>query len=307
MLHWRLLLGVCFSLLIVGACWLDNQLWSRGLVLVPFAGLIAVFAAEELVGLCQNVGWMLSRAVVHASCLLLLLACALPHWFPSLSRSPLGDWAVPMLAINLTFGFAFWEAMQQPEHSPQTLQRLAGHLLATIYLGFHIGCWIQMLWLGPAGSWGLAALASLLIAVKMGDIGAYTIGRIMGRHRLAPQVSPGKTIEGFIGGFFFALLGIWIFRQLLAPAVWGWAPLSLGFNAPFPWQAWLGWASYAILVNLMGVLGDLAESLLKRSVARKDSSFWMPGFGGVLDLIDSPLIAAPMAYFCWVLGAVSGG
>lgn len=307
MLHWRLLLGILFSLLIAAACWLDNQLSPRGLVLVPFGGLIAVLAAEELVGLCQNVGWMLSRVVAHSSCLALIFACALPHWFPILGQSALGDWAVPVLTINLMLGYAFWEGIQQAEHSPQTLQRLAGHLLTTIYLGLHIGCWVQMLWIGPEGSWGLAALASLLIAVKMGDIGGYTVGRLFGRHPLAPRLSPGKTIEGCIGGFFFALLGIWIFRQFLAPAIWGWPPLALGWQEPFPWQAWLGWAAYAMLVNLMGVLGDLAESLLKRTVARKDSSVWMPGFGGVLDLIDSPLIAAPVAYFCWVLGIVAGG
>jgi phosphatidate cytidylyltransferase len=67
---------------------------------------------------------------------------------------------------------------------------------------------------------------------------------------------------------------------------------------------WLGWLIYGILLGGAGMLGDLAESLLKRDVGRKDSSDWLPGFGGVLDIVDSLLLAAPVAWACWRFGLV---
>ena len=68
--------------------------------------------------------------------------------------------------------------------------------------------------------------------------------------------------------------------------------------------AGLGWLLYGIALAVAGVIGDLSESLLKRDMRQKDSSPWLPGFGGILDLIDSLLVAAPVAYFCWVIGLV---
>ena len=68
--------------------------------------------------------------------------------------------------------------------------------------------------------------------------------------------------------------------------------------------AWWGWVVFGLLVGGAGMIGDLAESLLKRDVGRKDSSDWLPGFGGVLDIIDSLLLSAPVAWFCWIAGIV---
>jgi phosphatidate cytidylyltransferase len=64
---------------------------------------------------------------------------------------------------------------------------------------------------------------------------------------------------------------------------------------------WWGWIAFGVIVGIAGMIGDLAESLFKRDMGRKDSSNWLPGFGGVLDIVDSLLIAAPVAYLCWIL------
>jgi phosphatidate cytidylyltransferase len=130
--------------------------------------------------------------------------------------------------------------------------------------------------------------------VKMSDVGAYTVGRLAGRHKLAPVLSPGKTIEGALGGLLFACLGSWIALRWVLPAMTG---------AVAVYSNW-GWLVYGLLVGLAGILGDLAESLIKRDVGRKDSSDWLPGFGGVLDMLDSVLLAAPVAYLCWAFGVV---
>jgi phosphatidate cytidylyltransferase len=112
---------------------------------------------------------------------------------------------------------------------------------------------------------------------------------------MAPVLSPGKTIEGALGGIAFACLGSWLALDVLFPAMTG--------GDELPPRLWL---AYGAVIGLCGMAGDLAESLLKRDVGRKDSSDWLPGFGGVLDLLDSVLFAAPVAYVWWnLVGAPS--
>ena len=127
--------------------------------------------------------------------------------------------------------------------------------------------------------YGVPIFVLFLVAVKGTDIGAYFTGSFIGKHKLIPWLSPGKTWEGLIGGLAFAagasilvvhLMGIW-----------------LAF-----WQA----AVFGVVVGLAGQFGDLCESLLKRSANLKDSGAAVPEFGGVLDILDSPLLAAPVAY-----------
>jgi len=143
--------------------------------------------------------------------------------------------------------------------------------------------------------WGIGALASLIIVVKMGDTGAYTVGRLIGRRKMAPVLSPGKTIEGAVGALAFACFGAYAAFQWLVPA--------LATGEGHASTAW-GWLPFGLLVGLTGLFGDLAESLIKRDAGCKDSSRWLPGFGGVLDIFDSILFAAPVAWLCWAMGLV---
>ncbi|MCX5669482.1 MAG: phosphatidate cytidylyltransferase [Candidatus Omnitrophica bacterium] len=125
---------------------------------------------------------------------------------------------------------------------------------------------------------GLAFLAALLIITKLGDIGAYLVGSNFGKHLLIPRISPNKTIEGSLGGLIFSIIGA------LA------CNIFLGFNYVQLILIGLG-------LGVLGQLGDLSESLLKRDCQVKDSSNLFPGMGGVLDEIDSLLFAAPVFYF----------
>ncbi len=112
------------------------------------------------------------------------------------------------------------------------------------------------------------------------DTGAYVVGRLIGRHKLAPGISPGKTVEGAIGGAVFSLAGIMIVRAALTP--------FLGVIEA---------CILALVCSVIGQLGDLVESMLKRDVRIKDSSGTIPGHGGVLDRFDSLLFTAPIIYY----------
>ncbi len=104
-----------------------------------------------------------------------------------------------------------------------------------------------------------------MAVVKLGDTGAYTVGRLFGRHKMAPVLSPGKTWEGAAGGIVFAVLGSWLVFHLM--------PQAMGFTLA---QASWSWLLFGPVVGVAGIVGDLAESLFKRDMGRKDSSTWMP-------------------------------
>ena len=116
------------------------------------------------------------------------------------------------------------------------------------------------------------------------DTGAYAFGRTLGRHKLIPSVSPGKTVEGAIGGLVVAIAGAWIYVQFLLEPF---AKLSL---AP------TGILIFGLAIAVVGQVGDLAESLLKRDAGVKDSSRLLPGHGGILDRFDSLLFVLPVAF-----------
>ena len=111
-------------------------------------------------------------------------------------------------------------------------------------------------------------------------------------------MSPKKTFEGAAGGIAAAILGAVLCQIWLVPWLVG--------DKPSPGSL-LGWTLYGFVLAAAGMFGDLAESLLKRDAQRKDSSTWLPGLGGVLDVLDSLLVAAPLAYFCWVIGLIGPG
>jgi len=131
------------------------------------------------------------------------------------------------------------------------------------------------------GAW----LVLWLVAVtKFTDMGAYAVGSLIGKHKMIPHISPGKTWQGLGGGFMFALLaGCGLFALM---------PEQLGVLGN-----WGNVILLSLVLGLLAVIGDLAESVLKRSIGVKDSGQTLPGIGGMLDLIDSLCFTAPALYF----------
>jgi phosphatidate cytidylyltransferase len=171
----------------------------------------------------------------------------------------------------------------------RSAERIALTWLTIGYLGLLPCYFAQLRWLYPAESQrGTAALALAIFVPKGCDIGAYFTGRLLGRHKMAPVLSPKKTWEGAIGGLVFAaLIAIGLDRFGPAPILGSCLPCEIVFG---------------VLAGGAAMLGDLAESLLKRDCQKKDTSAAVPGFGGVLDVVDAVLFAAPVVYGCLWFG-----
>jgi phosphatidate cytidylyltransferase len=130
---------------------------------------------------------------------------------------------------------------------------------------------------------GLWPLLMFVFVVKSADIGAYSIGSMFGKHKFSPKISPGKTWEGMGGAVGAAII------------------VAIGFSLVCDIMPWWPAIIFGLAFAFIGQLGDLAESMIKRDAEQKDSANKVPGFGGVLDIVDSPLVAAPLAYlfFMW--------
>ena len=159
--------------------------------------------------------------------------------------------------------------------SSQALDSIAVMMFGLLYIAWFFSFFIKIKFL-PQGP---LLVAFLILVTKTGDIGAYFVGRSLGRHSLIPRISPHKTVEGTMGGLLFSILS---------------AILSKSYLPKFPYGHLF---TLGILLGILAQVGDLAESLLKRDCEVKDSGNNLSGFGGVLDLIDSLLFTTPIFYF----------
>lgn len=176
------------------------------------------------------------------------------------------------------------------ENTFEALGGLATTLFGLAYIAalFSYFFYIRSTKIPGQGAW---LVLYLILVTKMGDVGAYAIGNLMGRHTLIPRISPKKTVEGFVGAVLLSTLAAIVAQPMLGPQkIFG------QFATPML-SALLG-----VILGVCGQLGDLAESLLKRDCQVKDTGSIMPGLGGVLDVIDSLLFTAPIFYGICIYG-----
>jgi len=184
--------------------------------------------------------------------------------------------------------FCFFVRFKHSIKGRQSVDAVGDGLLAFVYVPILFGCFVYRLIFLPEGGGegevpGAWLLLFMIAAAKFTDMGAYITGSLIGKNKMAPHLSPAKTWEGFFGALGFAQLaawGVWFFSGDILCWI---PPLHVGV--------------LALLIGLVAIAGDLAESILKRSLEAKDSGSLMPGIGGVLDLIDSLCFAAPVTYF----------
>ena len=291
MLKYRLLFGSLLIAFLGGLAWAEVRASVPGTFLIPVAMVIAGLATAELSRMLiarklRPLSWL-----AYFGNFAIVIATGLPSLGVLPSLGPLGP---PLLAFALSVVLIFVVEVLRYHGPGQVIERIAMQIMALGYVGVLFSFVVQLRLLGPAV--GIVALVSLPLVVKLSDIGAYTVGRLCGKHKLIPMVSPGKTWEGFAGGVVAACLGAWLACEVLLPWL---VPETVADVSTVSRPGW-HWLVYGLLVGITGVLGDLAESLLKREAGVKDSSDWVPGFGGVLDVFDSILLAAPVAYLGWI-------
>jgi phosphatidate cytidylyltransferase len=293
-------MGAVLVTLAIGVLGIDHLLYPW----YPFLFLtlqgLAILATTELRGLLpierRPAAWLCYGSVA------LLLAVnwpvhLMPAFLPPSEWPPLHAWHWLLGTFIAVVLSAFVTEMAVFREPGEAVTRIALTLLIAAYLGLLPSFLTQLRWRDfpsrdPVGHGGLAVALTVFVP-KVGDIGAYLTGRFLGRSRMTPVLSPKKTWEGFFGGLAGAMAAAVVINRL--------AP-GFGTTRLLPGGDWTDWVAvgFGLTVGLAGVLGDLAESLIKRDCQKKDASQSVPGFGGVLDVVDSILFAAPVAY-CWFL------
>jgi phosphatidate cytidylyltransferase len=283
--------GLVLILLVAAVLLLDQYLQQWLAIplypcLLVFILVLAVLSCLELHALLVDLPrpplWL-----ALSGCVVVVLA-GWPAHLGWTAGQPWRDVAWTFAAIVLA-GFLYEMAVFREPGSAVTRNALLMWMVG--YLGLLPCFFAQLRWWPPAEDAGLpdlrgeAALALTIFVTKSADIGAYFTGRLIGKHRMSPVISPKKTWEGLAGGVVLSVAVAVALNRLVAPVLGG-----DGMAAAF-----------GVVVGLAGVLGDLAESLIKRDCRRKDASQTVPGFGGILDVVDSVLFAAPVAYW-WLRG-----
>ena len=265
----RRLLVAAVLIPVVLALVLWASLWLFFLGLLPFA----LLGLWEYLELMARAGASPPRLPLYLAGLALLAAAA---WFP---RHLLGAIILASLAVFLVAALRKGLASEIPAIS-------AAAVFGLLYVAVPFALAVDL----RAGQDGPWVLLYGLILVWVGDTAAFFGGRAMGRHRLAPTLSPGKTWEGtVISALVTVAFGFWLFRVWFGPA-----------SAPA-----FHFVLLPLVINVAAQLGDLAESALKRGAGVKDSSNLIPGHGGVLDRVDALLFALPALWYYWKL--VLGG
>jgi phosphatidate cytidylyltransferase len=248
-------LPLLLAALVAGPPWLGLALLSLALAigLHEFYALVAARGIRPL------------RLAGAAAAAALFLDVVAPAWLP-LPCGPLG--------LLVLLG-----AMLQRGLDQDAVGAGAATLLGAGYLGVLGGTIGALLLLEPAAEGGFRVVLLLGILI-VADTFAFFVGHAIGRHRLAPSISPGKTVEGALGGLAGGVVGAFLIRQVGLPGLPPLHAVGLG-----------------VAVAALGIVGDLEESLLKRWAGAKDSGTLFPGHGGMLDRLDSLLFGAPVLYY----------
>jgi phosphatidate cytidylyltransferase len=268
--------------------------------LLPMLVVCAVGGVNELVHLFGASDLLLPSWTLRSGVVAMFMAVAFgtqAFVAESAAAAPVATMSWTLLAYAAAI--ACLVVLEIIGYRPQgrSLERLAASSFILTYLGLPMAFMTSLRLIcveniGPeqtaAGHLGIVPLVAMVATVKAGDIAAYVVGSLLGTTKMAPVLSPGKTWEGAAASLAGSMAAAWLVLDRLGQ------PLAFG-----PWG---GWAVFGILVGGAGMIGDLTESLIKREAGAKDSGHSLGSMGGVLDLIDSLLFAAPVAWALWVAG-----
>ncbi len=276
--------------LLVTAIFTSRQSWAV-LALILVLGLVA---SVEYFRMLRAAG---VKCHPRAGLLLAVAYSAAVFWiFQSGGREVPAD--IDAAGIFLAVAIPFALQLRHAVRGPDAITAVAVNLLGFGYVTILFSFTARLTFMAPvAGSVaghvstaGALLLLWLLAVTKFTDMGAYIIGSMIGRHKMIPHISPGKTWEGFGGALLFS--------QIAGCGLYAWFPEEFAI-----FKSWGHVVTLGVILAVLAVIGDLAESILKRALGAKDSGKMLPGIGGSLDLIDSLCFTAPALYFYlkWVL------
>ncbi len=287
MLKYRLFFGtlmtVFFTAVVIFDGWLDGSLTAstaddkvvQGTILcILVVGLIILGQFEfSKLAAAKNLKIFASVSIIAS-----ILFASTWYWLQLIAVPP-EIYLFFLSAFSLS-GLLLWQYVCYGTSG--VIANCGANCFSIVYLGVLSG-----FVLGIRIDFGLWPLLMFVFTVKVADIGAYAIGSLFGSHKFSPSISPAKTWEGMAGALATGIVVAVLFAKCFVIM-----------------DLWLA-AIFGLCCGLAGLCGDLVESMIKRDAEQKDAADNVPGFGGVLDIIDSPLLAAPFAYL-FLMFAVSG-
>ena len=299
---------------VVAAAFASKQAWAY----VGMVGVLTVIATLEYFRMLKGAGvkcfprFGMLMAVVYSLALYWLLLgkgvlLEAGSWNKEVLTDPAAGYVATQVAtymhlpddwfdgaaVFIVIAGAFCLQLRHPIRGLEPLQAVAANLLGFVYIAFLFNFAAKLIFVVPGAGQvpGAMVLLWMIAVTKFTDMGAYIVGSAIGKHKMIPHVSPGKTWQGFGGAIFFALLAGCGLYALFHDDVEGFAT---GLHVLGGWGAVI---CLSVVLALLAVVGDLAESVVKRSLNAKDSGNFLPGIGGSLDLIDSLCFTAPVLYF----------
>ena len=256
-------------------------LWVGTPLLLPALLLVSTWALREYAEMCERQDLDVRRKSLYVAGAALILAS-----YPFYATVPLAGLSWREVALTFALGYLLILEVVSPGERP--LERVVYSAFGLLYIPWLLGYFLKLRYL-PSAESGLIYLILPLLAAFATDIGGFFFGYFFGRRPLAPEVSPAKTVEGSLGGLLLSFVTVFAASRVAALYAFSWSVYdSLLFS---------------LLVSSAAQLGDLAESLIKRSLRAKDSGSALPGHGGLLDRLDSLLFAVPITYlFLTVVG-----
>ena len=297
-MHWRKVAAGFAMAIACGGAIVGDYYIGLDICFHVILTLLTIKALFEFYDMCESrdTGPFRGFGIVSAVILVLFHWVATPgtlSWFgvPKWLVALLGDELVQLGLVIAVLGALWLQATKRD--NDRTFEGISSTLFGILYIWFLASFLVKLRHLNGDGTlggpgWnevGTGLLLSCVAVSKLADVGGYLFGRKFGRHKMIPRISPKKSWEGLLAGLALSVAA--------AYALWVARVLPLG-------AAWTV-AAFGLLVGGMGTLGDLAESMLKRGSGRKDTDDLVPGFGGVLDVVDSLLLSAPVAYFLSIL------
>jgi len=292
MLRYRLLFGILmtafFTAVVIFDGWLDGSLTAsaaddkpiQGTVLCVLIALLAILAQLELSKLAaaKNLKIFIPVSIIAA-----ILFATSRYWQQAYWQRIIEirlDTYLIFLSVFVLFALLLYQYISYGTSG--VLANCGASYFSILYLGLLSSfCVVIRL------EFGLWPLLMFVFVVKSADIGAYAIGTSFGKHKFSPKISPSKSWEGMAGAVGTAVI------------------VAIGFAVSCDIMVWWLAVIFGVCFAFIGQIGDLVESMMKRDAEQKDSANNVPGFGGILDIIDSLLVAAPFGYLFFMLSIIS--